>query len=47
MLYPEQHLHKDLQVFTYNQIIGYIETAIEKGVFYINQLSNEKSTSNM
>ncbi|BCC05735.1 MULTISPECIES: zinc dependent phospholipase C family protein [Bacillus cereus group] len=47
MLYPEQHLHKDLQVFTFNQIIGYIETAIEKGVFYINQLSNEKSTSNM
>lgn len=47
MLYPEQHLHKDLQVFTFNQIIGYIETSIEKGVFYINQLSNEKSTSNM
>ncbi|TCW55270.1 zinc dependent phospholipase C [Bacillus thuringiensis] len=47
MLYPEQHLHEDLQVFTFNQIIGYIETAIEKGVFYINQLSNEKSTSNM
>lgn len=47
MLYPEQHLHEDLQVFTFNQIVGYIETAIEKGVFYINQLSNEKSTSNM
>ncbi|MGG0707317.1 zinc dependent phospholipase C family protein [Bacillus paramobilis] len=47
MLYPEQHLHEDLQVFTFNQIVGYIETAIEKSVFYINQLSNEKSTSNM
>lgn len=47
MLYPEQHLHEDLQVFTFNQIVGYIETAIEKGVFYINQLSNEKSPSNM
>ncbi len=47
MLYPEQNLHEDLQVFTFNQIVGYIETAIEKGVFYINQFSNEKSTSNM
>ncbi|GAB6610859.1 MULTISPECIES: zinc dependent phospholipase C family protein [Bacillus] len=47
MLYPEQHLHEDLQVFTFNQIVGYIETVIEKGVFYINQLSNEKSPSNM
>jgi len=47
MLYPEQHLHEELQVFTFNQIIGYIETAIEKGVFYIDQLSNKKSTSNI
>lgn len=47
MLYPEQNLHEDLQVFTFDQIVGYIETAIEKGVFYINQFSNEKSTSNM
>ncbi|MBE5104926.1 hydrolase [Bacillus cereus] len=47
MLYPEQHLHEDLQVFTFNQIIGYIETAIEKGAFYIEQLSNKKSTLNI
>lgn len=47
MLYPEQHLHEDLQVFTFNQIVGYMETAIEKGTFFIKQLSNEKSTSNM
>lgn len=47
MLYPEQHLHEDLQVFTFDQIVGYIETAIEKGAFYIEQLSNKKSTSNM
>ncbi|PGO32477.1 hydrolase [Bacillus cereus] len=47
MLYPEQHLHEDLQVFTFDQIVGYIETAIEKGVFFINQLSNEKLLSNM
>ncbi|EOO27062.1 hypothetical protein ICM_01334 [Bacillus cereus BAG1X2-3] len=45
MLYPEQHLHEDLQVFTFNQIVGYIETAIEKGAFFITQLSHEKSTS--
>ncbi len=45
MLYPEQHLHEDLQVFTFNQIVGYIETAIEKGAFFIKQLSHEKSTS--
>ena len=47
MLYPEQHLHENLQVFTFDQIVGYIETAIEKGTFFIKQLSNEKSTSNM
>ncbi|KAB2452146.1 zinc dependent phospholipase C family protein [Bacillus sp. CH126_4D] len=45
MLYPEQHLHEDLQVFTFNQIVGYIETAIEKGAFFIKQLSNEKFIS--
>lgn len=47
MLYPEQHLHEELQVFTFNQIVGYIETAIEKCAFYIEQLSNKKSTSNI
>ncbi|GAB6440452.1 zinc dependent phospholipase C family protein [Bacillus luti] len=47
MLYPEQHLYEELQVFTFNQIVGYIETAIEKGAFFIKQLSHEKSTSNM
>ncbi|WP_459501087.1 zinc dependent phospholipase C family protein [Bacillus sp. C1] len=35
MLYPEQDLHTDLQVFTFNQIVGYIETAIEKSVFLL------------
>ncbi|WP_410982345.1 zinc dependent phospholipase C family protein [Bacillus cereus] len=35
MLYPEQDLHTDLQVFTLNQIVGYVETAIEKGVFFL------------
>ncbi|PFW59036.1 hydrolase [Bacillus cereus] len=45
MLYPEQHLHEELQVFTFNQIVGYIETAIEKGAFFIKQLSHEKFIS--
>ncbi|PGX52881.1 hydrolase [Bacillus anthracis] len=45
MLYPEQHLHEDLQVFTFNQIVGYMETAIEKGTFFIKQLSHDKFIS--
>ncbi|PEX82192.1 zinc dependent phospholipase C family protein [Bacillus cereus] len=47
MLYPEQHLYEDLQVFTFDQIVGYIETAIEKGTFYIKQISSRKSASNL
>ncbi|PFA13239.1 hydrolase [Bacillus cereus] len=39
MLYPEQDLHADLQVFTFNQIVGYIETAIEKGSFFLKTTS--------
>ena len=35
MLYPEQHLHEDLQVFTFNQMVGYMETAIEKVHFIL------------
>lgn len=45
MLYPEQHLHEDLQVFTFNQIVGYMETAIEKGTFFIKHLSHYKFIS--
>ncbi|MCX2828519.1 hydrolase [Bacillus pseudomycoides] len=47
MLYPKQDLHTNLQVFTFDQIVGYVETAIEKGVFYLEQLSNNKSTTNI
>lgn len=47
MLYPEQHLHENLQVFSFDQIVGYIETAIEKGTFFIEQLANKKLTSNI
>ncbi|PFK31629.1 hydrolase [Bacillus cereus] len=39
MLYPDQDLHADLQVFTFNQIVGYIETAIEKGSFFLKTTS--------
>ncbi|MBO1582797.1 hydrolase [Bacillus sp. XF8] len=35
MVYPHQDLHAELQVFTFDQIIGYVETAIEKGVFFL------------
>lgn len=45
MLYPEQNLHEDLQVFTFNQMVGYMETGIEKGAFFIKQLSHEKFIS--
>ncbi|MEH7458965.1 zinc dependent phospholipase C family protein [Bacillus sp. JJ1127] len=45
LLYPKQDLHTNLQVFTFDQIVGYVETAIEKGVFYLEQLSNNRSTT--
>ncbi|KEK25051.1 zinc dependent phospholipase C family protein [Bacillus gaemokensis] len=38
MLYPKQDLHIDLQVFTFDQIIGYIETSIEQGVFFLEKI---------
>ncbi|MFJ8528986.1 hydrolase [Bacillus sp. NPDC094106] len=47
MLYPKQDLYTDLQVFTFDQIVGYIETVIEKGVFYIKQLSSDRPTTNI
>ncbi|MGG2065925.1 hydrolase [Bacillus sp. S14(2024)] len=38
MLYPQQDLYEPLQVFTLNQIIGYIETSLHKSVFCLEQL---------
>ncbi|SFI03543.1 MULTISPECIES: hydrolase [unclassified Bacillus (in: firmicutes)] len=38
MLYSQQDLYEPLQVFTMNQIIGYIETSLHKSVFYLEQL---------
>lgn len=38
MMYPQQDLFEPLQVFTMNQIIGYIETSLYKSVFHLEQL---------
>ncbi|MDP7977874.1 hydrolase [Bacillus multifaciens] len=38
MMYPQQDLFESLQVFTMNQIIGYIETSLYKSVFHLEQL---------
>ncbi|CAM4182495.1 hydrolase [Bacillus manliponensis] len=35
MLYSEKDLQTPLQVFTLQQIIGYIETSVHKGILYI------------
>ncbi|PFE03038.1 hydrolase [Bacillus cereus] len=35
MVFPQQDLYAELQVFTFDQIVGYVETAIEKGVFFL------------
>ncbi|MGG0185600.1 hydrolase [Bacillus rhizoplanae] len=44
MLYSQQDLYTNLQVFTLNQIIGYIETSIQKGVFSLEKLTTNQST---
>ncbi|MCM3736715.1 hydrolase [Bacillus cytotoxicus] len=38
MLYPQQDLYEPLQVFTLDQMIGYIETSLHKSVFHLEQL---------
>ncbi|WP_020060919.1 zinc dependent phospholipase C family protein [Bacillus sp. 123MFChir2] len=38
LLYPQQDLYEPLQVFTLDQIIGYIETSLHKSVFHLEQL---------
>lgn len=37
MNYPEEHLDQQLQVFTVEQIVGYIETSVEKGLLHIKE----------
>ncbi|HDX9577119.1 TPA: hydrolase [Bacillus pseudomycoides] len=37
-LYPQHDLYESLQVFTLDQIIGYIETSLHKSVFHLEQL---------
>ena len=38
MDYNSRDINKSLKVFTLEQIIGYIETSVNKGVFYIKPL---------
>lgn len=41
MAYDPNDIHEELKVFTLEQIIGYIETAVDKGIIYIkSQLSH-------
>jgi hypothetical protein len=41
MNYPEEHLSEPLQVFTEEQIIGYIETSVEKGIMHLQEIFNK------
>ncbi|WP_242225202.1 hydrolase [Bacillus cereus group sp. BfR-BA-01380] len=45
MLYSQQDVFANLQVFTLNQIIGYIETSIQKGIFCLEKQTTNPSTS--
>ncbi|MFS0671782.1 zinc dependent phospholipase C family protein [Ornithinibacillus sp. 179-J 7C1 HS] len=38
MDYPQEHLTEELKVFTLLQIIGYLETSIERGVIKLREL---------
>ncbi|MBP1942594.1 hypothetical protein [Cytobacillus luteolus] len=40
MEYEKEVIHKDLNVFTFNQIIGYIETSVELGLLKIESVPN-------
>jgi hypothetical protein len=42
MDYEPSVLDEKLQVFTFNQIVGYVETSVEKGLFHLNQLTTSK-----
>lgn len=42
MNYDQNVIEQTLNVFTFEQIIGYIETSIEKGIFYIKPLLETK-----
>ncbi|WP_054754455.1 hypothetical protein [Piscibacillus salipiscarius] len=43
--YPEPDLYEDLQVFTFDQLLGYVETSIQKSIYHIqnNFLMSSKS----
>ncbi len=36
--YEQKDLEEPLKVFTFQQIVGYIETSIDKGIIHLNQL---------
>ncbi|MFD2446465.1 zinc dependent phospholipase C family protein [Bacillus sp. CGMCC 1.16607] len=38
MDYDQKDIKEDLQVFTFDQIIGYVETSIEKGIFHLKKM---------
>jgi hypothetical protein len=42
MDYDQKDLDEDLQVFTLEQIIGYMETSIEKGIFHLKEFLEKK-----
>ena len=37
MQYPSHDLHAPLKVFTLEQIVGYVETSVDKGIIHINK----------
>lgn len=42
MDYDQKELIEDLQVFTFDQIIGYMETSIEKGIYHLKEFFEKK-----
>lgn len=40
MDYNKEVINEELSIFIFHQIIGYIETSVEKGIFNIKQISN-------
>ncbi|WP_026909186.1 zinc dependent phospholipase C family protein [Paucisalibacillus globulus] len=41
MNYPKEHLEEELQVFTLLQIVGYVETCVERGLLKLRALGVE------
>jgi hypothetical protein len=41
MNYPKEHLEEELQVFTHLQIVGYVETCVERGLLKLRAIGVE------